>query len=102
MQGPVGVEYGPHEDAIAGPEHHVFTSCLREDIPLLGGADEQRPSLAPAQTAATPSTAVSGSRFAECTMLAPIASKTGTVDVRATVSKKTSKKYAPADDFAYD
>ena len=38
---------------------------------------------------------------ATCTMLAPAAAKTGTVDVTATVSKKTSKKQT-ADQYTYD
>jgi hypothetical protein len=36
-----------------------------------------------------------------CTMLAPAATKAGTVDVRATVGKKTSKPNRPADQFTY-
>jgi hypothetical protein len=35
-------------------------------------------------------------------MLAPAATKTGTVDVRATAGGKTSKKNPPGDQFTYD
>jgi hypothetical protein len=44
---------------------------------------------------------VSCSSTTECTMLAPGASKAGSVDVRAAASGKTSKKNPPADRFAY-
>ena len=48
----------------------------------------------------TPGTSVNCASSTTCTVLAPAAVKAGTVDVRATVSGKTSKK-APADHFTY-
>lgn len=47
-------------------------------------------------------TGVNCASSSECTMQAPAAAKTGTVDVRATVGKKTSKKLPPNDQFTYD
>jgi len=45
--------------------------------------------------------AITCSSTTECTMLSPAGGKSGAADVKATVSKKTSKK-TPADRFTYD
>jgi hypothetical protein len=47
-------------------------------------------------------TAVHCSSASSCTMLAPAATKAGTVDVRATEGNKTSKKSPPGDQFTYE
>ncbi len=48
-----------------------------------------------------PATSVDCTSTTECTMLAPPASTTGPVDVKATAGRKTSKKNPPADRFTY-
>ena len=50
----------------------------------------------------TPGTSVNCASTTTCTVLTPAATKTGTVDVRATASGKTSKKNPPADQYTYN
>ena len=52
--------------------------------------------------AKTPGTSVNCTSSTECTVVAPAAAKAATVDVRATVSGKRSKKTPPADQFIYN
>jgi alpha-tubulin suppressor-like RCC1 family protein len=49
-----------------------------------------------------PVTTVKCTSTTTCELLAPAAAKAGTVDVRATVVNKTSKKSPPADQFTYN